>query len=222
MSSSRVGFCWVGFTAELKGVTHMAYHLEGRLLEVCNCRVLCTCWMGEGPDNGTCDTMVAWRFDKGDVEGVDVTGMTIVCVAHVPGNILQGNWRAAIYIDEKASKEQEEALLKVYTGKLGGPVADLVKLIGEVVSVEKVPIDFDVQGGKGTIKVGEVGYAELEPYKSASGATTTLTDTVFSTVPGAPVFVGKSPRYRSKNKALGIDVDIKGFNALQSTFRFDT
>jgi hypothetical protein len=42
----------------------------------------------------------------------------------VPGNILLGNWRAAIYIDEKASKKQEEALLKVYTGKLGGPVAE--------------------------------------------------------------------------------------------------
>jgi hypothetical protein len=199
----------------------MAYHLEGRLLEVCNCRVLCPCWIGEDPDNGTCDTIVAWHFDKGTIEGVDVAGSTIVAVAHVPGNILQGNWRAAIYISDKSSKKQMDALLQVYTGKLGGPVADLVKLIGEVVSVEQVPITFDVQGGKGTIKVGDVGYAELEPYKSASGATTTLTDTVFSTVPGAPVFVGKSPHYRSQNKALGIDVDIKGFNALQSTFKFD-
>ena len=38
---------------------------------------------------------------------------------------------------------------------------------------------------------------------------------------GAPVFVGKSPHYRSKNKALGIDVDLQGHNALQSVFRFD-
>ena len=38
----------------------------------------------------------------------------------------------------------------MYTGKPGGPVAELVKLVGEVVSVEKVPIQFDVQGGKGT------------------------------------------------------------------------
>ena len=37
----------------------MAYHLEGRLLEVCNCRVLCPCWIGEDPDFGTCDTIVA-------------------------------------------------------------------------------------------------------------------------------------------------------------------
>ena len=200
----------------------MGYHLEGRLLEVCNCRVLCPCWIGEDPDFGTCDTLIAWRFDKGStINDLDVSGRTIAVIAHVPGNILEGNWRAAVYLDEKVSPKQEEAILNVYTGKLGGPVGELVKLIAEVVSVEKVPITFNVEGGKGTIKLGEAGYAELEPYKSASAATTTLTDTVFSTVPGAPVFVGKAPRYRSKNEKLGIDLDIKGHNALQSTFVFD-
>jgi hypothetical protein len=199
----------------------MAYHLEGRLLEVCNCRVLCPCWIGEDPDNGTCDTIVAWKIDRGEIQGVDVADRTIATIAHVPGNILEGNWRVAVYLDERVSPSQEEALLSVWTGKLGGPVADLAKLIGEVVSVEKVPISFEVQGGSGTIKVGEAGYAELEPYRNASGATTTLTDTVFSTVPGAPVFVGKSPAYRAKQPALGIDVNLKGHNALQSTFVFD-
>lgn len=198
----------------------MAYHLEGRLLEVCNCRVLCPCWIGEDPDNGTCDTIIGWHFDKGDVNGVDVTGCTIAAVAHVPGNILQGNWTVAMYLNDQVSPAQEKAILDVWTGKEGGPVGELVKLVGEVVSVEKVPITFDVQGGKGTLKIGEVGYAELEPYRSASGATTTLTDTVFSTVPGAPVFVGKAPRYKSKNAKLGIDLDIKDHNALQSTFKF--
>jgi hypothetical protein len=199
----------------------MAYHLEGRLLEVCNCRVLCPCWIGEDPDFGTCDTIVAWHFDKGTINGVDVSGHTIAMIAHVPGNILEGNWTAAVYLDEKVSPQQEQAILGVYTGQLGGPVAELAKLVGKVVSVEKVPIDFKVEGGKGTLKVGDAGYAELEPYKSASGQTTTLTDTVFSTVPGAPVFVGKASAYRSKNEKVGINLDMKGHNALQSTFMFD-
>jgi hypothetical protein len=198
----------------------MAYQLEGRLLEVCNCRVLCPCWIGEDPDNGTCDTIIGWHFDKGNVNGVDVAGCTIAAIAHVPGNILQGNWKAAMYLNDKVSPAQEKAILDVWTGKEGGPVGELVKLVGEVVSVEKVPITFDVQGGKGTLKIGDIAYAELEPYRSASGATTTLTDTVFSTVPGAPVFVGKAPRYTSKNAKLGIDLDLKDHNALQSTFKF--
>jgi hypothetical protein len=192
------------------------------LLEVCNCRVLCPCWIGEDPDFKTCDTIVAWHFDKGTVDGVDVTGCTLAMIAHVPGNILQGNWTAAVYLNDSVSTQQEQALLGVYTGQKGGPVAELAKLVGKVVSVQKVPITFQVTGGNGTIKVGNAGYAELEPYKSASGATTTLTDTVFSTVPGAPVFVGKATEYWTKNHAgMGKDINIKGHNALQSTFVFD-
>ena len=78
----------------------MGYHLKGELLEVCDCKTLCPCWIGENPDNGTCDTIVAWHFDQGQVNGINVSGRTIALIAHVPGNILEGNWRAAV--DEAA------------------------------------------------------------------------------------------------------------------------
>jgi len=200
----------------------MAYHLEGRLLEVCDCRVLCPCWIGEDPDNGTCDSVQAWHFDAGKIEGVDVTGRTIAMVAHIPGNVLKGNFRVALYIDEGASEAQQNAILNVYSGKLGGPVAELAKLVGEVVSVERAPITFNVRGGHGTLRIGDVSHAELEPYKGPDGSTTTLSNTIFSTVPGAPVFVGKATRYRSKHAALGHDLELSGYNALQSTFVFDS
>jgi hypothetical protein len=109
----------------------------------------------------------------------------------------------------------------VYSGKQGGPVAEVAKLIGEVVSVERVPITFTVNEGRGTLKIADAGLAELEPYLGPGGEATTLANTIFSTVPGAPVFVGKATRYRSKNPELGHDIDISGFNALQSTFVFD-
>src|SRR5260370_1018222 len=100
---------------------NMAYHLEGRLLEVCNCRVLCPCWIGEDPDFGTCDTIVAWHFDKGTIDGVDVSDRTIAMIAHIPGNILQGNWRAAVFLDGRVSTEQEHAIPAEYTGQNRGP-----------------------------------------------------------------------------------------------------
>ena len=56
----------------------MAYELEGKLLEVCDCNILCPCWVGEDPDGGTCDAIVAWHVDKGTVDGVDVSGHTLV------------------------------------------------------------------------------------------------------------------------------------------------
>lgn len=199
----------------------MAYHLEGRLLEVCDCRVLCPCWIGEDPDNGTCDSVLAYHFDKGTVDGVDVTGRTVAIVSHIPGNVLNGNFRIALYLDEGASDAQMEALVNVYSGKLGGPVAELAKLIGEVLSVERTAIRFDVNEGRGTLTIGDVSHAELEPYKGPDGSTTVLSNTIFSTVPGAPVFVGKATRYTSRHAGLGHDLDLTGHNALQSTFVFD-
>ena len=199
----------------------MAYHLEGRLLEVCDCRVLCPCWIGEDPDNGTCDSVLAYRFDKGTIDGVDVAGRTIALVSHIPGNVLNGNFRIAVYLDEGTSDAQHEAILNVYTGKLGGPVAELAKLVGEVVSVERAPITFDVHEGRGTLTVSNVSHAELEPYNGPDGSTTVLSNTIFSTVPGAPVFVGKATIYRSKHEALGHNLELHGQNALQSTFVFD-
>lgn len=199
----------------------MAYHLEGRLLEVCDCRVLCPCWIGEDPDNGTCDSVLAYHFDKGTVDGIDVAGRTVAIVSHIPGNVLNGNFRIALYLDEGASDAQMDALVNVYSGKLGGPVAELSKLIGEVISVERAPIRFDVNEGRGTLTIGDVSHAELEPYKGPDGSTTVLSNTIFSTVPGAPVFVGKATRYTSRHEALGHNIDLSGYNALQSTFVFD-
>ena len=165
--------------------------------------------------------MQAWHFDKGSIDGIDVSGRTIAAAFHIPGNVLKGNFRAALYIDDGASDEQQQAILEVYSGKRGGPVAELAKLVGEVVSVERVPIKFTVNEGRGILQIADAGFAELEPYRGPNGAVTTLADTIFSTVPGAPVFVGKATRYRSKNPTLGHDINLSGFNALQSTFVFD-
>lgn len=199
----------------------MGYQLEGKLLEVCTCKALCPCWVGEDPDFGTCDGTLAWHFEKGEVNGVDVSGVTLAVLCHIPGNILEGNWRAIVFLDEKATPEQEEALLNVYTGKLGGPVADLAQLIGEVVAVERVPVTFQVAQGKGTLKLGTSVSAELEPFLGADGSPTTLSDTIFTTIPGSPAYVSKGLSYQAAAAALDIDVNLQGHNAVQGSFRFD-
>lgn len=199
----------------------MAYKLEGRLLEVCNCHTLCPCWVGDDPDGGTCDSTLAYRFDSGTIDGVDVSGIALALAVHIPGNVLKGNWRAIVFIDEKATPEQEKALLSVYTGKQGGPVAELVKLVGEVLSVQRAPITFTVTEGKGTLKVGDTVHAEIEPFRGPTGEPTQLVESIFSTIPGSPAFVGKASRYRQKSAALGQDIDLKGHNAIQGLFKFD-
>ena len=197
----------------------MAYQLEGTLLEVCTCNVLCPCWIGEDPDGGVCDGIVGYHVERGTVDGVDVSGRSFVMLAHIPGNVLKGNWRAVVYVDDKASSQQKEALLNAFTGKLGGPLADLAQLVGEVVAVESVPIDFKVEKGKGTLKVGDGVEAEIEPLQGATGFTT-LNDSIFSNIPGSPAYVGKAPKYRANVPQLGFNISLSGYNAVQGSFRF--
>lgn len=198
----------------------MSYQLEGRLLEVCTCNVLCPCWVGEDPDGGTCDGTLAWHVDKGTINGTDVSDRTIVILCHIPGNIMEGNWQVRVYVDDQATPEQKQGLLDVWTGKLGGPVADLAQLVGEVIAVEDVPISFEVKGATGTLKIGEAIEAELEPFKGATGEATALHDTIFTSIPGSPAYVGKASSYRVK--APEFDIDIQGHNAVSGSFRFES
>lgn len=198
----------------------MAYDLKGSLLEVCSCAVVCPCWVGADPDGGKCEGTMAWHFEKGDINGVDVSGLTLGLVAHIPGNVLNGDWRAVVYMDENASAEQEEALLSVFTGKEGGPVADLAGLVGEVVAVERASIEFKAEKNKGTLRIGDVVSAEMEPFQGATGELTTLSDSAFSTIPGSPAYVGKAPSYKVTNAALDMNVDLKDHNSVQGDFHF--
>jgi hypothetical protein len=198
----------------------MPYQLEGEMLEVCTCKILCPCWVGEDPDGGTCKGLLAWHISKGTVNGVDVSGRTIVALCDIPGNILKGNWRVVIFVDDKSAPQQQEALLSVWTGKLGGPCADLAQLVGQVVAVERVPIAFETQGVKGKLRVGQNIEAELEPFKGAQGHPTALHDTVFTTIPGSPAFVGKAPKYKVNLPNYGFTIDLQNHNAVQGKFRF--
>ncbi len=199
----------------------MAYELEGSLLEVCNCNILCPCWVGEDPDNGTCDSVMAYHIDKGTVNGTDVSGRTIALMVHIPGNILKGNWKAVVYVDDGASDEQHQAIIDVWTGKLGGPAADVASLVGEVIAVERAPITYTVQEGKGTLVVGDVADCEMAPYNGATGGITTLNESIFSTIPGSPAVVSKASKYKRNTSKFGLkDIDLKDHNAIQGTFRF--
>ena len=178
----------------------MGYHLEGRLLEVCNCDVLCPCWIGEDPDDGICDTVIAWRVDKARSTASTWAGWTIAvdraCARQHPARQLRvrglrrrpGRLRSrrrrssgCYTASGRAGRRSRGGHRR---GRLGGD--------GHRSSSPS-------PGGRGH-PPGDVLDAELEPLsRRERQGLTTLTDTVFSTVPGAPVFVGKAPRYRSKN-----------------------
>ena len=197
------------------------YDIEGRLLEVCTCNVLCPCWVGRDPDGGTCDSVFGWAVDKGKIEGLDVSGLVLAMSVHIPGNIFDGNWRAVVYVDDRSSEAQQAALLKVFSGQLGGPIADVAALFSEIIAVERVPIDFAVENGEGTLVVGDFAELSIAPFQGMTGNSTVLQESAFSTIPGSPAYVGESKYFRRTEESHGLsNIDISGHNAIQGSFRF--
>jgi hypothetical protein len=198
------------------------YTLTGTLLEACSCRTLCRCWIGEDPDGGKCDAFNAYHIDSGQIGGLDVSGLTYVQVVQIPGNVLvPKTWRRVIYLDSKGTPEQRKAMLDAWQGRLGGPLADLNGLIGEDVAVHDLPVKHDLHGGAGTVSVGDKLSATMAPYKSASGKTTTLRDSVFSTIDGSPAWVSKATEHWVNIPEHGMVWKFHDRNAIQGDFHFE-
>jgi hypothetical protein len=196
------------------------YNLQGTLLEACSCDVLCPCWIGENPDTGNCQAFVAYHFDKGEINGVDVSGLSMINVAQIPGNVLVPHtWKILLLVDERATDEQLQALLDAYGGKLGGPLADLSQLVAEVIGVERVPISHEVRGGEGDLRAGDTYVvATMEPYRGPDGTVTTLRDSIFSTIPGSPAYVAKAMTHNVDIPKYGIKWSFEGRNAIQGDY----
>src|SRR5919201_2412596 len=103
-------------TAPAAAATAGGYQLQGTLLEACTCDVLCPCWIGEDPDGGTCQSIMAYHLDGGTIDGVDVSGLSLAAVVFIPGNVLAGNWKQAGFVDDRGGEEQGRAPLAALGG----------------------------------------------------------------------------------------------------------
>ena len=202
--------------------TRGGYVLQGTLLEACSCGVLCPCWIGEDPDGGQCFAFNAYHFDQGSIDGVDVSGLNLVNIVHIPGNVLTpGTWKVVMVVDSHATQQQQEAIVDAYRGKFGGPLADLAGLVGEVKEVRAARVTHEIVDGKGTMRIDGILEAEMEPYRTADGTITTLRDSLFSTVPGSPAYVGKAALNKVNLPEHGLAWEFSNRNAIQADYTME-
>jgi hypothetical protein len=186
----------------------MAYQLEGTSLEACTCEASCPCWAGYEP-NESCDTVLLWNIVSGAIEGVDVSGRAVAVVAGVPCSaLLQDAASTTLYVDDEATSQQEEALLNAWTGRLGGPVAYLARLFGDLTRTGRAPITFSADGDEGALRIGQEIQAGTAPLQEAEGRHTTIHESVVSAAPGSTVEWSEDPRSQE-------------YSVVQASFRFE-
>jgi hypothetical protein len=102
----------------------MPWRLEGTYFENCPCDMVCPCTTSGitmPADAERCRVVLVYHIDSGEVDGVDVSGLTVAVVADTPRVMADGNWRVGMFMDAAASEEQADKLGAVFSGQLGGP-----------------------------------------------------------------------------------------------------
>jgi hypothetical protein len=142
----------------------MAWSLKGSYVETCSCELMCPCNLSldHGATYDFCRVTLAFDIREGEIEGTNIGGLKVVAIADTPKVMTEGNWRLGVFIDEQATEEQGEKLVQVFSGQLGGPMAGLVPLIGEMLGVERAKIEVHDDGLRHSVRVGDAIDFEIE------------------------------------------------------------
>lgn len=196
------------------------YRLEGALLESCSCMAPCPCWIGADPDGGSCQAFNAYHIARGSIDGVDVAGCDFIRVLDIPGNVLvPESWRQVFVVDARASDAQAAAILAAYTGSLGGPLADLARLVAETLGVERARISYDVEQGSGALRAERLVSVDVTPFVGTDGTVTTLRDSLLASSPRAPAYIARAEHHDVSLEKYGFEWAFKGRSAIHSEYR---
>ena len=188
----------------------MTWSLTGSYAETCSCELMCPCNLSfdHGATYDFCRATLAFSVREGQVDGTDVAGRKVVVIADTPKVMTDGGWRVGVYIDDGADDAQFDALLQVFSGQLGGPMAALAPLIGEMLGVERASIDMSDDGLRHSVRVGDTIEFEIEdivPFGKTDGRPVRF-DGMFH--PAAPDLTMAEARH-SRINAFGIQYEGK-------------
>ncbi|HUR96374.1 MAG TPA: DUF1326 domain-containing protein [Gemmatimonadales bacterium] len=141
-------------------------------IEACNCRPGCNCQFTGFPDFGGCEAMIGGEVQTGRYGGVSLDGVRYVIAFTYPGAIHEGGGSLAVFIDERASSAQAEAVATILSGRAGGMPFEA--LAGTVASLEGpvlAPIEMTVDGTRSSFRIPGVLELIQTPIRDAvSGA----------------------------------------------------
>ena len=158
----------------------MAWNLKGTYIETCSCDLMCPCNMSfdHGATYDYCRVMLVFNITEGEIEGTDVGGLKVAAIAETPKVMTEGNWKLGMFIDEQASDEQMEKLTAVFGGQKGGPMEGIVPFVGEMLGVERAPIEIVEDGLNHSVRIGNAVDFEIEdivPFGIETGEPVRLT-----------------------------------------------
>jgi len=142
----------------------VSWNLKGSYVETCSCDLMCPCNFSfdHGATYDYCRVTLVFDIGEGEIEGTDVSGLKVAAIADTPKVMTEGNWRLGMFVDERATDEQADKLTAVFGGQKGGPMEGLAPLIGEMLGVERAPIEVVNDGLRHSVRIGDAIDFEIE------------------------------------------------------------
>lgn len=197
-----------------------SWKVNGTYFEACNCAAACPCVFLSAPTEGSCTVILAWHIDQGSFGNASLNGFNVALLAHTPGHMMQTKWKVALYLDERASADQQKALGGIFSGQAGGHLAAVAPLIGEVMGVKAVPIEYAATGKQRSLRIPKIAEADIEALEGQGGALVTIQNHPFTAVPGQPAVVATSKRLKISD--YGLSLDLNGKNGFYSAFAYQS
>jgi hypothetical protein len=135
------------------------WQVRGNYMETCSCDFVCPCTpsnLAAQPTKGHCNAALFYHIEQGHFGSVRLDDLSFAVILHTPGKMGEGNWSVGVITDERASAEQQEALVKIASGQGGGPMSALGPLVGTFLGVETGTFNYQVNGMTHTVSVGDV------------------------------------------------------------------
>jgi hypothetical protein len=198
------------------------WRLQGRYFETCNCAVACPCVWLQPPSEGECKLLVAWHIEDGHMENTNLDGLNVALACYAPENMINGGWSVALYIDERADDAQNEALMRIFTGQVGGHLSVLLGFVGEVWGIRRVAINYQEEGNIRHLSIPDIAEAEIQSIQGLCGqrgSEASIDNPPLCMVTSHPATVAKSKRYRYQDN--GQDWVFSERNGYHSAFVYE-
>jgi hypothetical protein len=142
--------------------------IKGELILNCNCTVFCPCVVSLGkhaPTEGYCQAWSGIRIDEGHYGEADLSGLNVGLLLEIPGLMARGNWKAAAFIDDRATQAAYLGLIEIFSGRAKGTTGLFKLLVSEFLGAERATINYETEGKTRRLTVGKKIQGEIVPVR---------------------------------------------------------
>lgn len=190
-----------------------SWSIRGELILNCNCTVFCPCVISLGkhpPTEGICQAWAGVRIDDGHYGAERLAGLNVALLLEIPGQMARGNWKAAAYIDERASEAAHQGLVEIFSGRAGGTTGLFSVLVSDFLGAERAPVVYETEGKTRRLTVGKKIQGAVAPVAGARpGEDIVVTNSNYWMGPDVTVAMASKGRVR----AFGRVWDFEGRSA---------